>query len=352
MVRKPGARGARKMQAARSGVGSRLDGTGRGRRRDGCEAEGGDEEDEAEGGDEEDEAEGGLRSQERQRKADETTARTEGLGGRCTGTGYDGSPGGSTSGCLDVLDRGRRSPTIQPMKSKTGPAAKRIARNPFTGETVVLASKKPAAKKPSAKKPSSKKSVAASGLLRGVALVDAVMDARRKKGEKLKGTPRAEVDAMRFGTAPLSPALARWIENDAEMFTLGEPEPLGEMLRREVDVWAEAFADLEKFLTGPCVLFEGWGCDSRRFLYLGATDALGEYPVFTIDTDDTPFACINGPVDVWLAQHAGFLEDEDVYGAVPAAYEPARKALAKICFDGYVSYVDGAFSKKLDPYGD
>lgn len=86
------------MQAARSGVGSRLDGTGRGRRRDGCEAE---------GGDEEDEAAGGLRSQERQRRADETTARTEGLGGRRTGIGYDGSPGGST--CLTVVADLRQS---------------------------------------------------------------------------------------------------------------------------------------------------------------------------------------------------------------------------------------------------
>ncbi|MFO0755725.1 MAG: hypothetical protein U0359_04510 [Byssovorax sp.] len=206
-------------------------------------------------------------------------------------------------------------------------------------------------KKTAAKKTVAKKTAATKGpLLRGVALVDAVMEARRAKGEKLKGTKAAEVAKKTLGEHPLSPALARWMEADSEMFTLGEPEPLMEMLAREVDVFAEAFEPLSKFLTGPCVLFEGWGCDSRRFLYLGATDEHGEYPVFTIDTDDTPFACINGPVDVWLAQHAGFLEDEEVYGQVPRAYEPARKAIAKRCFDGYVSYLDGMLSKKLDPY--
>ena len=71
--------------------------------------------------------------------------------------------------------------------------------------------------------------------------------------------------------------------------------------------------------------------------------------MFTIDYDDTPFACINGPVDVWLAQHAGFLDDEEYYGLVPEAYEPAREEHAKLSFGGYIAFVDGEFHKQLDP---
>jgi hypothetical protein len=239
------------------------------------------------------------------------------------------------------------------MKPKTT-AAKKTAKKPAAKKSAVKkpAAKKPAAKKPAAKKPAAKQQVAPSDLLRGVALVDAVMASRRGKGEKLSGMPAAQVASTRLGDKPLSPALARWLESDATMFTLGEPQSIGELLESEFDGWAEAFEDLAKYLEGPCVLFEGWGCDSRRFLYLGATDDHGEYPVFTIDTDDTPFACINGPVDVWLAQQAGYLEDESHYGLVPPAYEASRKALAKLSFGGNVSFVDGAFSKKLDPYSD
>jgi hypothetical protein len=107
------------------------------------------------------------------------------------------------------------------------------------------------------------------------------------------------------------------------------------------------FAELDKYFTEPVVLFEGWGADSRRMIYLGATDEHGEYPVFTLDTDDTPFVCLNGPVDVWLAQQAGALEEEETYGYLPKAYEPTRTALAKKCFGGYIAHLDGEFSKQL-----
>jgi hypothetical protein len=185
-------------------------------------------------------------------------------------------------------------------------------------------------------------------VLRGVALVDAVMALRRAQGEELRGLPAEQVAAMRLGDRPLSPALARWLAADADMFTIGEPQALHELLDAELGVYAEWFAELGRYLQEPCALFVGWGADSRRFLYLGATDRHGEYPVFTVDTDDTPFACLNGPVDVWLAQHAGFLESEEYYGMVPEAYEPARQALADRCFGSCIAYVEGRFSKRLD----
>jgi len=186
------------------------------------------------------------------------------------------------------------------------------------------------------------------GLLRGVALVDAVMQSRT--GKPLTGLSAKQVAAMTLGDKPLSPALKRWLELDKDMFTLGEPQSLHELLDSELDdEWASSFTRLAKFLKEPCVLFEDWGSESRRFLYLGKTDEHGEYPVFTIDYDDTPFACINGPVDVWLAQHAGFLDDEEYYGLVPEAYEPAREEHAKLSFGGYIAFVDGEFHKQLDP---
>jgi hypothetical protein len=67
----------------------------------------------------------------------------------------------------------------------------------------------------------------------------------------------------------------------------------------------------------------------------------------TIDMDDTPFLCVNGPVDVWLAQQLGSLENEEVYGQVPREYEAARKEHAKLNFGGFVAWVDGERRRTL-----
>lgn len=187
-----------------------------------------------------------------------------------------------------------------------------------------MATKKKAAKKPQKE------------LLRGVALVDAVMKLRAKKGEKLVGVPAKKLDAMTMGGRPLSPALRAWLAADAKTFTLGEPQTLPEMLRSEFgEHEVEHYAEVAAVLPKPIVLFRGWGSDSRRFLYLGETDRHGEYTVMTIDTDDTPFLCVNGPVDVWLAQHTGFLEAEEVYGHVPKEYAAAKKEHGKLNFNGF-----------------
>lgn len=187
-----------------------------------------------------------------------------------------------------------------------------------------MATKKKAAKKPQKE------------LLRGVALVDAVMQFRAKKGEKLVGVPAKKLDAMTLGGRPLSPALRAWLAADAKTFTLGKPQTLPEMLRSEFgEHEVESYAEVAAVLPKPIVLFEGWGADSRRFMYLGEADAHGEYTVMTIDTDDTPFLCVNGPVDVWLAQHAGFLEAEKVYGHVPKHYAATKKEHGALNFNGF-----------------
>jgi hypothetical protein len=239
-------------------------------------------------------------------------------------------------------------------KSKTTskPRAKPAKAKPAKAKATKAAAKAKAAPGPkvtAAVKPKAKPApgpTPAPGLLRGIALVDAALAVRRQATE-LTGMSPGEIAAIDFAGKPLSPALAHWLASDREMFTLGAPQSLRELLDAELDEFANAFTSLGKYLKEPCVLFEGWGADSRRFLYLGATDEHGEYPVFTLDIDDTPFACLNGPVDVWLAQHAGGLAGEQYYGFVPEAYEPSRLALAAKCFGGNVAHVDGRFSKYL-----
>ncbi len=171
--------------------------------------------------------------------------------------------------------------------------------------------------------------------LRGVELVDAVMAFRRDKGAKLEPTPERVLSNLSLGDRPLTPSLRRWLEHDGDMFTLLDPVPIRAMLEATYFVdWAESFFPLETVLTAPCALFDGWGADSRRFLYLGEPDEFGEYPVFTLDTDDAPLCLINGPVDVWIAQQAGYLEAEHVYGHVPSAYACFRDDHAKRNFGG------------------
>jgi hypothetical protein len=239
-------------------------------------------------------------------------------------------------------------------KAKAKPAKAKPAKvKPAKAKPAKAKAKAKAAPKPKVKptvKPKAKPAPAPAptptpGLLRGIALVDAALAVRRQ-GTELTGMSPGEIAAIDFGGKPLSPALAHWLAY-REMFTLGAPQSLRELLDAELDEFANAFTSLGKYLKEPCVLFEGWGADSRRFLYLGATDDQGEYPVFTLDIDDTPFACLNGPVDVWLAQHAGGLAGEQYYGFVPEAYEPTRLALAAKCFGGNVAHVDGRFSKYL-----
>ena len=182
-------------------------------------------------------------------------------------------------------------------------------------------------------------------LRRGVELVDAVMKHRRDAGESFEGLPPDELKQTKLGTQPLSPALERWLAADAEYFSLSEPMTLRELLVQEFgDDWAEAFEPLPSQLKAPVVLLEGWGSDSRRFLYLGPRDAAGEPCIMTVDMDDMPFFCVNGPVDVWLAQHAGFLEAEKVYGHVPKEYAATKKEHGRLNFNGHVVWEFMAFA--------
>jgi hypothetical protein len=179
-------------------------------------------------------------------------------------------------------------------------------------------------------------------LLRGAALVDAVMAHRRAHGESFHGADPDSLSERRLGNLPLTPTLKRWYECDDDFFLLGEPRTFNQLVEEEFPEWSDAFGLTSQLLgSGHCFLFEGWGSDSRRFLYLGKPDSEGEYPVFTLDTDDVPFVCLNGPIDVWLAQQAGYLAEEKHYGFVPTEYLACLQEHAELNFGGHTSLEDG-----------
>src|SRR5262245_22129089 len=128
---------------------------------------------------------------------------------------------------------------------------------------------------------------------RGVALVDqviaAVGKARRARRERVA---EAELEMLRFpGGEPLPPSQRRWLAFDAGHPPLGAPafEPLtfAELIEQEFGKGASAHGwdEIIAALPGDCYLLPG-GADSRRFLYVGRADSLGEYPVLVVDTDE------------------------------------------------------------------
>ena len=152
-------------------------------------------------------------------------------------------------------------------KAKAKPKAKAKTKLKPKTTAKVVAKAKPSAK-PKAEPPSRPQ-------LRGVALVDAAMAARTDG--PFVGRSAQLLDADRLGDHPLTPVLRRWLERDDAMFTLGPATSFSELVAAEFgEEWVEAFAPLLPILTAPCVLFEGWGSDSRRFLYLGTPDEHGD----------------------------------------------------------------------------
>lgn len=231
--------------------------------------------------------------------------------------------------------------TKKPAAKKAAPVKKAAA-----AKRTAAAKKAAPAKKPPAKKatPAKATATATTKLVRGIELVDLAM---RKRGDEASPTPADELAKLTLGARPLTPALRRWLEADGEFFTLGEPQSLAEMITSEFgDYLVEGYGPVIALLTEPIVMFEGWGSDSRRFIYLGKPDSHGELPVFTIDTDDGLYLCLNGPLDVWLAQQAGALDEEHVYGSLPKAYEPARTEHSQLNFGGNVQFADDEFTSK------
>jgi hypothetical protein len=111
-------------------------------------------------------------------------------------------------------------------------------------------------------------------------------------------------------------------------------------MRQEFDDGTAAnFQDFEALLPGKCLLLQG-GSDSRRFMYIGEPDALGEYPVFVVDTDDVPYVCIAYPgLDLYLADGNVLTICDGTYEdcASDARYKDALFDQAKRNFHGLLS---------------
>jgi hypothetical protein len=152
--------------------------------------------------------------------------------------------------------------------------------------------------------------------------------------------PPEILDELTFPSGkPLPPSLRRWLAFDASWlesfgwFKDGEPgvfapRSINEIVAAEFDeplsaefphisgVWGEMYEPLAD-LCGECFLLPG-GSDSRRiYSVAGEPDALGEYPVLVIDTDDLPYAAVMYPgLDVFMSDEAcipGATFDFDTY---------------------------------------
>jgi hypothetical protein len=169
--------------------------------------------------------------------------------------------------------------------------------------------------------------------VQGVALIEAVINKIQKEGLKQFGgysfdTPKPlsseQIDSLTFpGGKPLSPCIKRWLRFDASWF-----EALGWLTRNENGVsftgkivsefaakeygedMKEFFAPLDKIFDGFLFLLP-LGSDSRRALYVGKTDEVGEYPVFYTDIDDGADVGLMYPgFDVYMADLVGLFQLE------------------------------------------
>jgi hypothetical protein len=95
------------------------------------------------------------------------------------------------------------------------------------------------------------------------------------------------------------------------------------------------------------------GSDSRRFLYVGEPDDIGEYPVMLLDTDDIPFVCLEYPCfDVYLAEMFEVTNRSGgTYAALfdDRALGPSMAAQARRNFGGFKSLdLGGGDTEHLD----
>jgi hypothetical protein len=134
---------------------------------------------------------------------------------------------------------------------------------------------------------------------------------------------------------PLPPSLRRWLAFDTSW--LGEfgwfdgeghfaPRSLDRIVADEFEeLWGEMYLPLAA-RAGECFLLPG-GSDSRRIYAVTEPDALGEYPVLVIDTDDLPYAAVMYPgFDVFMADEAGIAGAACDWGTYEDLFDDRRYA--------------------------
>jgi hypothetical protein len=191
--------------------------------------------------------------------------------------------------------------------------------------------------------------------MHGVELVEKVIRKVERDGFDILGTcgigriakpqpiPANELATLAFPNGKsLSPALRRWLAYDASWLGWFEdpkrpafaPKKLGPYATAEYGLdWGYGVIGFDDDVFGL-----HFGSDSRRFLYVGEPDSIGEYPVLLADTDDSPYLGVEYPgIDVYLAINAGVVNfDGGVYGALlgHAVYGKRMKQHAKRYFGG------------------
>jgi hypothetical protein len=175
--------------------------------------------------------------------------------------------------------------------------------------------------------------------MHGALLIDRVIDQVRRKGWVTRDAPDLKepvplaADAIEklqlSGDRPLPPSLARWLSFDASWlaevgwYESGQRVGLAGRSLGDTAAWlygsdddplVELFSAFETLLPERCFPLVG-GSDSRRLLYAGMPDSIGEYPVLVTDIDDAPYVAVMYPgLDVYLAELAGVIDLEfDTY---------------------------------------
>jgi hypothetical protein len=120
---------------------------------------------------------------------------------------------------------------------------------------------------------------------------------------------------------PLPPSLKRWLAFDTSWLTsLGwfasaqatvfTPRSLDQIVTAEFEeIWGEMYEIMARHLGLDTCFLLPEGSDSRRiYAVTGEPDALGEYPVLVVDTDDIPYMAIMYPgFDVYMADLTGII---------------------------------------------
>lgn len=141
----------------------------------------------------------------------------------------------------------------------------------------------------------------------GAGWVKSLYDARPAPS----GLGAAAISKLTFtGGTPLPPSLAAALAYDRTRITIAGKHvramKFAEWAAQVLPEWAEPLNKaFGRTFTGPCVPLSS-GSESGTFLYLGAADKAGEYPVDSVDVDDVPEWEVSfGGYDAWLASDLG-----------------------------------------------
>ncbi|WP_394836725.1 hypothetical protein LVJ94_07435 [Pendulispora rubella] len=185
------------------------------------------------------------------------------------------------------------------------------------------------------------------GLARGAALIKKSIEAAKASGaiDSPEAVPAGVLKKLRLpNDEKISPAMKELLTFDASWIGWSfddeepefEPMSLEEFVEEELgEEAAAAFGEAAEMLGEDCIPLPSDG-EAHSFLYIGAADDRGEYPVITLEAGGKVSGFV--PFDVWVAQRLGGLEK----GELPAAYQAVAQTLAEENGDGRVNFISEA----------